>query len=155
MWYYIHRTRSEEAKSYFLRAAECNHVEATLRYADMVLHGRWSMASIWYQRALNLAKGCANEAVLSGHAYRGLGLVATYQRSHIEAMAHYRRGALMHDAECCYNVGNYLNGAYGQPRDVRAAYHWFRLAAAGGALRAAGYLGLCLPLFSSPAPAAL
>lgn len=135
--------------TYLLRAAKCNHVEAAFRYATY-LHNTNSLsqAAIWYQHVRPLVKGHSNEAVLSGRAYRGLGEVANARESWRRAMLYFHQGALLADAECQYYVGLYLYTCRILPRDVQAAYQWYRRATAAGSRDAASALGL--PFFPSP-----
>ena len=128
--HYLSLAESDEAMPYLLRAAEGDHVEAALRYAD------WqdfpSEACKWYQRALHLAKGHSNEVALSCEAYRGLGHVAEQYTLYGKATTYYRQGALLGDAECQHKLGHSLHHGYSVPRDVPAAYYWYRRADAGG-----------------------
>ena len=150
--HYIEIEQSDDAIPYLLRAAECNHIEAALLYADMRRHKHWREADRWYQRVLQLAKGHSNEAALCGQAHHGRGLAAE-NLSVDEAMTHFRLGALLANPECLYQLGYYLEKGYGVASDVNAAYIWYRRAEAGGFLCAADNLGRPLPLFSSPTPA--
>ena len=144
---YLDTDKFDDAMHCFRRAAKSNHIEAALRYAGMLLHRKLgSEADVWYTRALDLAKGHANEPVLSARAYYGIGIVAFQGLCGHRAFAHFHQGALLSHAECQYQVGVYLDKGYVGPRDVAAAYYWLRLADAGGSHHAADSLGLpCLP----------
>lgn len=137
------------AGSSYPSTPECKHIQVALCYADAMFNVHLTKAAIWYRHALNLAKGLSNETVLSGHAYYGLGEVAKYQESSDEALVHYRQGALLGHAKCQHTLGYYLEQGHIVPRDVRAAYHWYRLAAAAGNRVSALHLGLPLSSRSS------
>lgn len=143
----------DKAMPYLLRAAECNHALAAAHYADALNHLRdLSKSRIWYQRALDLAKGHRLERDLSRCMYRGLAILADKQELYVEALKHFRQGALLGDAKCTYYLGVYMSQGRGVPRDGRAAYYWYRRAEAHG-YDCANSIGL--PLLRYPATHAL
>lgn len=153
---HLRMSRCREAMSCLLRAAECNHVEAASYYANLLFRmNSLSESETWYQRVLLLVRGHSKEAVLSARAYRGLGQVFHCRGSWQHALPYFHQGALLNDPKCQYHLGVYLDEGRSLPRDARAAYHWYRLAAAAGSRRSAVNLGFPLSLLRTPTPAPL
>lgn len=142
--------KSKEARSYLLRAARRDHVDAVLECADLALKDRLLFeATSWYQRALNLAKGRCFERSVSGYAHRRLGRIADHSRFFDNALKHFRQGALLGDGWCQYHLGLRLHKGTYVEQDVDAAYNWYRQAVVygdGADSQAADRLGLASPL---------
>lgn len=149
--HYLSIKQESKAMCNLYLAAEGNHIEAAFRYALVLYRSNYQQqAASRYQRILPLLKGHSNEAVLTGRLYRHLGEVLQCE-SRQRALPYFQQGVLLGNPKCQYYFGLYLDEGSGLSRDVRAASHWYRLAAAAGSRRASIDLGLPLSMFPAPA----